>query len=340
VKVAAGAAAPVITTQPKAFNWSRLKDANADPNSTVTSFAPALTVVATGSNLKYQWYKKAVNPNAADTIVGTNSATYTPTITALGMTSYYVVVSNEFGSVTSKMIDVAAGCGAKTATGGWLKFMCYNLGVPTAAYAKDPFTFTASDTTILGKFYQWGSNVAVSYKDSTGHIKTTAYPYDWKVPGGYTAAAPETKDNHQDDYLWKNHNDGTHDPCPAGWHVPSQSAFGAIFKGTADADAYANATANTWSPGGTWSWTGLSSFGNGGYAVQPDGTTTTLFLPAAGYRDSSTGTLGNVGLGGLYWSSTTAGAGAYTLVIYSSRVYPSYIYNRGYGFSVRCVSEY
>jgi uncharacterized protein (TIGR02145 family) len=213
--------------------------------------------------------------------------------------------------------------------------MCFNLGA--ANTSKDPFTFTASDTTILGKFYQWGSNVAVSYKDSTGHIKATAYPYDWKIPAGYNTAISNAY--HQDDYLWRNHKNGTQDPCPTGWHVPSQSAFGAIFKGTADADVPANATANTWSPGGTWSWSGLSSFGNGGYSVKPDGSTTTLFFPAAGYRNYSTGALNFVGLNGNYWSSTTAGAGAYYSSIDSGRVYPSYINYRGYGFSVRCVSE-
>ncbi|GHT48814.1 hypothetical protein FACS189440_13290 [Bacteroidia bacterium] len=65
----------------------------------------------------------------------------------------------------------------------------------------------------------------------------------------------------------------------------------------------------------------------------------TLFFPAAGNRNNSNGALNNVGLNGNYWSSTTAGTGAYNLNINSGRVYPSNINNRGNGFSVRCISE-
>jgi uncharacterized protein (TIGR02145 family) len=243
------------------------------------------------------------------------------------MNSYYCVVSNANGSVTSNIADVAIGCGAKTVTGGWLKFMCYNLGATTTA---DPFTFAS---TILGDFYQWGRKDANprGATDVANFTKSTAYPYDWKIPAGYANSLSTTYS--QDDYLWRNHN-GTNDPCPDGWHVPSQSAFGAIFKGTADADVPGNATANTWSSTGTW-----GADGSGGYAVKPDGVTTTLFFPAAGYRNYSTGALGNVGLYGHYWSSTPGATGAFNLTINSGRVYPAFIYSRGYGFSVRCVSE-
>ncbi|MDR0872635.1 MAG: fibrobacter succinogenes major paralogous domain-containing protein [Prevotellaceae bacterium] len=71
-----------------------------------------------------------------------------------------------------------------------------------------------------------------------------------------------------------------------------------------------------------------------------------LFLPAAGYRNSSNGTLNfidgtfvDAGSNGHYWSSTqNDNYYAYVLYIYSDLVY-WYYYNRNYGFSVRCVAE-
>jgi uncharacterized protein (TIGR02145 family) len=340
------AGAPVIITQPKAFSWSRLRDTNGDPNgpsaAQATTNIGKLTVLATGAGLQYQWYQKAVNPNAPDiklTSATTNEYTFTVAdvnVAHWGLYSFYCVVSNEFGSVTSNVADIALGCGAKTATGAWLKFQCYNLGVPVVAYSRDPFSYSASDTTMLGKFYQWGRpNPANRVNNSNNWTNATAYPYDWNIPNGYSDKSPLSNTYHQDDLLWRNHKNGANDPCPDGWHVPAQTAFGVIFKGTADADVSANATANTWTATGSF----VDVTGNGGYTVKPDGVTTTLFFPAAGYRYFSIGALYYVGFNGYYWSSTTAGAGAYYLGIDSGRVYPSRINYRGNGFSVRCISE-
>jgi uncharacterized protein (TIGR02145 family) len=332
-------APPVIITQPKSFSWSRLYDTNGDPYgpATVTTIAD-LTIAASGEGLTYQWYKKAVNRSAVDTLVATTQ-TYKPVVTAWGMNSYYCVVSNVYGSVISNVVDVAIGCGAKTATGGWLKFMCYNLGGKRDA---DPFVFNVNDSTNLGKFYQWGRPDSIDRTEAVpaNFIAASAYPYDWRIPAGYTTANPLSTSYRQDDFLWRNNKNGANDPCPDGWHVPSQSAFGAIFKGIADADVYGNATANTWDPSDrSWEWTSATNYGNGGYAVKPDGSTTTLFFPAAGARSYSTGALDAVGLYGYYWSSTTGATGTFYLVIHSGKVHPAGINARGFGFSVRCVSE-
>jgi uncharacterized protein (TIGR02145 family) len=212
--------------------------------------------------------------------------------------------------------------------------MCYNLG---GKKSTNPFAFTANDSTNLGKFYQWGrpDSIARTAAVPANFILSTAYPYDWKIPAGYVT--PLDASYHQDDYLWRHHKNGANDPCPEGWHVPSQSAFAAIFKGTADADVPENATANTWdSSGRTWSWTSATIYGTGGYTVKPDGSTTTLFFPAAGGRYASSGALYDVGLAGYYWSSAT---GAFDLTINSGKVYPANINYRGRGYSVRCVQE-
>ena len=342
-KVSSGLA-PVITTQPAKFSFKRLQDANGDPNGlTAANAAVTLTVTATNATA-YQWYKKAINETAADTLIADATAAsykFTPKNTGVanwGLTKFYCVVSNDYGSVQSEVAEVAHGCGAKTVSGGWLKFMCYNLGAVDRT--KDPFTWAgpaSTDTAILGKFYQWGRSGAAhrvsNTVDSTNFTKTFYYPHDWKIRWGYTRTI--TDSYCPDDYLWRNHKNDASDPCPDGWHVPAQSAFGAIFKGTADADIPANATANTWTPTGTFA----DGTGNGGYAVKPDGSTVTLFFPAPGYRLPGDGQMYNVGAYGNYWSSTTAVAGAPNLDINSGRVYPSPISYRGSGFSVRCVSE-
>jgi hypothetical protein len=50
-------------------------------------------------------------------------------------------------------------------------------------------------------------------------------------------------------------------------------------------------------------------------------------------------TLGSVGTGGNYWSSTVNGTTAYFLGFNSVGVYPGSNSNRGNGFSVRCIAE-
>jgi hypothetical protein len=317
-------APPVIITQPKSFSWSRVYKEEGDPNGQTTATIEDLTVVASGAGLTYQWYKKATNKNAADIPVAT-TPTYTPVVTAWGMNSYYCVVSNAYGSVKSDVADVAIGCGAKTVTGGWLKFMCYNLG---ADRTKDPFIY---DADILGSFYQWGRPEPIARTEAVpdNFIAAPVYPYDWKIPEGYNTALSDSY--HQDDFLWQHYDAAGTNPCPSGWHVPSLSAFQAIFKGTADGDHPANATANTWSATGTWALDG-----SGGFAIQPDGSTTTLYLPAAGWRDPVTGWHQNYGAGMIYWTSTKASELAYELWASSLNCPSSFLVPRRRGACPLC----
>ncbi len=80
---------------------------------------------------------------------------------------------------------------------------------------------------------------------------------------------------------------------------------------------------------------------NGGYF--PTGTSTmwtanSYFLPAAGYRYSSNGSVYSQGAGGDYWSSTAySSASGYYLGFSSTGVSPSGGIGYAYGFGVRCV---
>ena len=67
-----------------------------------------------------------------------------------------------------------------------------------------------------------------------------------------------------------------------------------------------------------------------------------LFLPAAGLRNNSSGELAYTSSYGYYWSSSPYYGGygnAGYLYFYSGNVYPLSSYSRAYGFSVRCVQN-
>jgi len=208
-----------------------------------------------------------------------------------------------------------------------LTFQCHNLGANTKL---DPLTYVsdgdAVDYDIKGYLYQWG-------RPSDGHqlrsSTATAGTVSSDTPGTsifYTpASTPYDWRNPQNDALW-NATKTANDPCPKGYRVPTQAEWGSIFSGSTTSGASGTATNNT------WTWTG------NGYKIG-----TTLFLPAAGYRDNSNGVINVTGSLGYYWSSTVVGSNAYNMVFNSSSVNPgtscSYCGYRSVGFSVRCVKE-
>ncbi|MCL2652042.1 MAG: fibrobacter succinogenes major paralogous domain-containing protein [Candidatus Azobacteroides sp.] len=115
-----------------------------------------------------------------------------------------------------------------------------------------------------------------------------------------------------------------------GWRIPTQYELGSIFRGGTSSGSNTTALANTW----VW-----YSGGTKGFDVRPDGTTTTLFLPASGYRNTTNALLLFSGVYGYYWSGTTSGALACYLYFYSSTVDPSRNNYRGRGMALRCVKE-
>jgi len=213
-------------------------------------------------------------------------------------------------------------CGANV-NGTFKQFMCYNSGV-TGTQA--PFSYQSGANN--GALYQWG-------RDTDGHevrtsatqagpltapvvnkfiTNTTVTPYDWITPqsntlwGDGTTVADPAK--------------GTTDPCPAGFKVPSQNQWGAIFRGGTTSGAPGTATQNL------WTWTG------NGYMVG-----TSLYLPASGYRNFSDGALVAVSSNGIYWSSATTVTTSYYLSFSSVVVIPGSLNYRAFGMSVRCISE-
>ena len=86
---AAASTAPAITSQPV-------------PVSVALGAAATLTVVSSGDSLTYQWYKAGV------AITGATSANYTISATAAAdQSTYYVIVTNSKGSVTSDTVTLS-----------------------------------------------------------------------------------------------------------------------------------------------------------------------------------------------------------------------------------------
>jgi hypothetical protein len=120
------------------------------------------------------------------------------------------------------------------------------------------------------------------------------------------------------------------------WRIPSQDEWGAIYKGGAISGLYTSATANTW----RW-YNGTQTPDNysRGYEIKPDGETTTLFLPASGYRSYGNGSLYTQGTDGFYWNNSVAGTNAYYFNFTSGSVFPANNGYRAYGFALRCIKN-
>ncbi len=120
------------------------------------------------------------------------------------------------------------------------------------------------------------------------------------------------------------------------WRTPAQDEWGNLYKGGTISGSPSTATANT------WSWYGGTSTpinSSRGYEVKPDGATTTLFLPASGYRSNGNGLLYYQGAYGYYWSVSIISTNAYNLNFNSGNVNPANSNNRANGFALRCIKN-
>ncbi|MDR0872747.1 MAG: hypothetical protein LBN27_04670 [Prevotellaceae bacterium] len=205
--------------------------------------------------------------------------------------------------LTVKIQDCSC-CGAYTAPGVWKVFMCHNLG---ADYSADPFTPAEA---LHGAKYKWGTGVV-----ALTHAEDAATPgtiTGWATKGG---TPPTTTADW--DMTTKN-------PCPAGYRVPTQAEWAGVV----------STSNNTWTRT-TGSWTSSSTNWTAGVQIG-DG----LFLPAAGYRNFSDGTLLNRGDNGYYWSSTVvSSASAYYMSFGSSGQNATGSSSKSHGFSLRCLAE-
>jgi uncharacterized protein (TIGR02145 family) len=177
-------------------------------------------------------------------------------------------------------------------------WMDRNLGASQVATS-------STDADAYGDLYQWGRGAdghqcrnssttsTLSSTDQPGHGDfITPINVDWRSP--------------QNDNLWQGVN-GTNNPCPSGYRLPTSSELYAEFQSWSSNDA-------------------------AGAFDSP------LILPMAGYRDYSLGSLDDVGSYGYYWSNTVYGTLALRLSFDGSDADLD-DGRQAYGNSVRCIKR-
>ena len=143
--------------------------------------------------------------------------------------------------------------------------------------------------------------------------------YQWNRRTGWPATGSVTGWNSSipSGTTWEKAND----PSPSGWRVPTSAEIQSLLD--------ANKVSNEWT----------TQNGVSGRKFTDRTTGNSIFLPAAGFRSYSNGTLDYAGSGGGYWSSTQYGSnGAYGLGCSSSTAVLGND-GRSYGFCVRPVAE-
>ena len=237
-------------------------------------------------------------------------------------------------SLAVSVQDCSCGCTVAKLFGGYLTFMCYNLGADPVIQTLTPDQQAAwsAHYQVQSGLFQWGRKANITYAgtiqgpsgvDDPPHLdfilssgtEGGKINFDWRWP--------------QNPFLWGVPKTA-YDPCPDGWRVPTMFEWGSIFRGLTTQGPSETATANKW----TWNTTGTK-----GYKVTPPGASApTLFLPITGWR-YGTGVLMQVSGQGMYWTVNTTTTESYRMTISVDLVSPAYAERRAFGAAIRCVAE-
>ncbi len=205
-----------------------------------------------------------------------------------------------------KIKDCMCGCPVKISSTGYITLKCHNLGADETADWRTP------SQALNGNYYQWGRTAAVATV-STSASAISGWNSNYSSIGGPN---------------WTNVQA---DPCTStygsGWRLPTNNEWQLIYNN------------NTFTNVGSWS-NSATNFSSGKTLTPSGSSTVAAYLPAAGYRNSSDGSLTNRGNSGYYWAGTqNSTTNGYNLAFGSGGVGPQNGDVKSYGFSVRCVSE-
>jgi len=246
--------------------------------------------------------------------------------------------------------DCSCGCTVAKQGGGFITFMCYNLGADPIVQSMTPAQQAAHNTPAnnYGDMYQWGRQTTGYEKRNSATVKGPMSGANLDPVTGQIIGVNADKfvySNNVSPWDWRDTQISTlwgpqktiNDPCPSGWRIPTQAEWASIFRGnTGTVSGTPNtATANTW----TWNSTGTP-----GYLIKPSTSATpTLFLPVAGLRYFLDGVIMNTVTNGKYWSSTSNTISGimygYDINFVNNNVNPAETTIRTYGYSIRCVAE-
>ena len=232
------------------------------------------------------------------------------------------------------------------------------------AATKIPVLVPASGdiTETCGHLFQWGrkygfnatADASVTARDTTG-VRALGFPVqtsladmskwdskfiyrsasapnsqgNWLLINGAGKDNPTANEMQEGAWYQKLWNSGTEDkpvrtnadPCPAGWRVPTAEEWKAIGAGNND-------IVKEWDSANKLLTIAGAESGQ------------KLILPAAGYRNGSTGASSSQSIYGYYWaSSVPSGSVDASNVYFSSATLNAASSNRANGFSVRCVQE-
>ena len=265
--------------------------------------------------------------------------------------------------------DCTCGCTVKTASGGFITFLCYNLGASDAVKLMTPMqqaktpssTNSGTDSNVYGDLYQWGRRADGHEKrNSPVYNLAGSYPFTYdlnsQIPQNYTLYYGKfitvyggngdwhgNSDSYKNDNLWNFSVYPANNPCPPGWRIPTSAEWASVINGGVPGVAGSSATfttaasqaGQTLQSGNFWKWNPASN-GTAGWLVSPDGGANyTLFLPAGGERAYNNGVTGSIGLWGMYYNTSPGGSTSMS----ATQMNPGSTYNKANGHSIRCVQE-
>jgi hypothetical protein len=146
-----------------------------------------------------------------------------------------------------------------------------------------------------------GTTATLSSTDTPGNntfITNGSSPFDWLSP--------------QNDNLWQGVS-GINNPCPSGYRLPTETELN--------------------NERLSWVQAPISSTNTAAGAFASP-----LKLPMSGSRGGGSGSIVDVGTGGVYWGSAVSGADS-RFLFFDSYDADMYIDNRANGFAVRCLKD-